>query len=540
MKNKIISFLISFVIVAIIAYVQLPVLRLDFTSLFITLILFFVLFGVLCTDKGQLWTLTKTSKISFSIAGLLGIYLLVVPFVTSAVFFHAKTYRNLIGTVQESEFTKDVSPVNTDDIRLVDEQTAIRLGDKKLGEVPGLGSIAQLGKFHIQNVDENLYWIAPLVHRGAIKWLTNLTGTTGYIMVSATNPQDVRFIQELNGKPVKIVYQPDAYFHQDLARHIYTNGFANVGLTDFTMELNDEGRPYWVVTLYEHKIGYAGSDAIGVATVDAETGEIKRYTPSAAPAWIDRIQPERFIGEQINNWGVYVKGFLNARIAESSVLMPTPGISLVYGNDGRSYWYTGLTSSGADEATIGFILVDTKTKEANLYKQPGATEVAAMRSAEGKVQEKGYVATFPIMYNILGSPTYVMSLKDKAELIKMVAFVSVEDYSLLGLGETKQDALRSYKESLKAKGNTINIGNNSSVLSASGKISRINQSVQGGNTYYYFTLDSMPDLIFSSSISVSSEIAVTQVGDTVALSYETYGNNSIDITAFDNLVLNIK
>ena len=50
------------------------------------------------------------------------------------------------------------------------------------------------------------------------------------------------------------------------------------------------------------------------------------------------------------------------------------------------------------------MLVDTRTKEAKLYKQPGATETAAMTSAEGKVQEKNYQATFPVMYNILGKP----------------------------------------------------------------------------------------------------------------------------------------
>ena len=52
-----------------------------------------------------------------------------------------------------------------------------------------------------------------------------------------------------------------------------------------------------------------------------------------------------------------------------------------------------------------------------LYKQPGATETAAMKSAEGNVQEKNYEATFPVMYNILGQPTYVSSLKDKAGLV---------------------------------------------------------------------------------------------------------------------------
>ncbi|MGL6174157.1 MAG: hypothetical protein ACRC1P_06060 [Cellulosilyticaceae bacterium] len=479
------------------------------------------------------------AKFNFTIAAVLGAIVIVAPFITSSPLLHANTYRALIGEVIESDFTADISPVSVEDIRLVDKETAMRLGDKKMGEIPGLGSVSQLGEFHIQSVDGELYWVAPLVHRDLIKWLTNLEGTTGYIKVSATNPQDVSFVQSLNEEPVRIVYQPDAYLHQDLARHLYTNGFINVGLTDFTFEIDDQGLPYWVVSLYEHKVGFGGADAIGIATVNASTGEIASYSITEAPSWIDRIQPMDFIETQLSDWGLYVDGFLNSVIAEAGVLVPTPGTSLVYGEDGKSYWYTGMTSSGADESTIGFMLVDTRTKETKLYKQPGATELAAMRSAEGKVQEKGYKATFPVMYNIFGNPTYVMSLKDKAGLIKMVAFVSVEDFSLLGLGETKQDALRSYKEALSSQGNSINISSSTDTLSATGVITRFNSDVQNGNTYYYFTLDSLSDYAFIVTSSISKEVPLTQVGDEVSITYDSYGN-TIDVLTFDNKLLNVK
>ena len=88
----------------------------------------------------------------------------------------------------------------------------------------------------------------------------------------------------------------------------------------------------------------------------------------------------------------------------TTCLLYPSGASLVYGDDGKSYWYTGITSSGGDESTVGFMLVDSRTKEAKLYMQTGATETAAMTSAEGKVQEKNYDATFPVMYNIYGTP----------------------------------------------------------------------------------------------------------------------------------------
>lgn len=551
MKRKIWTYLLILIGALAYIYVELPVFKLNFSSFYVFITGIAVVLGFFSLSHTNRVTvegegtpsmhIPKSAKLFFGIAILAGAVTVIGPFVLSTPIFHADSYRTLLGEVEESNFTADISPVSVADIRLVDKETAIRLGDKKIGEVPALGSISKLGDFHIQNVNGSLYWVAPLVHRDTIKWLTNLGGTTGYIMVSAVNPQDVRFVQELNGEPVKIIYQPDAYLHQDLARHVYLNGHMDIGLTDFTFEINDEGIPYWVVTLYDNKVGFSGSDAIGVATVNASTGEIASYSIEDAPTWIDRIQPESFITQQIGNWGIYVQGFLNSVIAEANVLVPTKGMSLVYGDDGKSYWYTGITSSGADESTIGFMLVDSRTKEAKLYKQPGATELAAMRSAEGKVQEKGYMATFPVMYNILGNPTYVMSLKDKAGLIKMVSFVSVEDYSLVGLGENKEDALRNYQEALKSKGNQISIGGTEVPhLEAKGSVTRLSADVQNGNTYYYFILDTMPNRIFITSSNVSMEMPLTAVGDEVSVLYDDYGNGNVDIVEFDNLGLDFK
>ncbi len=535
MKKIFKTYGISALIVAVYSFIKLPVLRFDFTSFYSVLIIFFGISGVLDMMFDREERTSKYAKNNFLIAIILIIFSMVAPFVTSSPILHAKAYRNLLGSVKESQFSKDVSPVSVKDIRLVDEEMAMKLGDKKLGEIPAIGSVSKLGKFHIQSVKGELYWVAPLVHRDIIKWITSLDGTSGYVMVSASNPQDVRLVQEIDKNPIKIVYQPEAYFLQDLHRHMYINGLANVGMTDFTLEINDEGRPYWVTSLYEHKIGFSGSDAIGIATVDAQTGEVKKYSIKDTPKWIDRIQPQDFIINQINDWGLYIKGFLNSVISEEGVLVPTEGTSLVYGDDNKSYWYTGITSSGGDESTIGFMLVDTRTKEAKLYKQPGATEIAAMRSAEGKVQEKNYEATFPVMYNILGTPTYVSSLKDKAGLVKMVAFVSVEDFSILGLGETKDEALRNYREALSSKGNSIKLENDTTLEDIEGTILRISPDVKNGNTYYYITIDSKPNIIFNATSKVSNEIPLTSVGDKVKISFPKGDNGFLDIIEFDNL-----
>ncbi|MEE0450958.1 hypothetical protein [Peptacetobacter sp.] len=530
------SYAISFIITAVYAFVKLPVLRVDFTSLYYVLAMFFVIAGILnmVFDREE-QRFTITNKTNFKIAiGILAIAV-VLPTLASTPIIRAKAYRNLLGTVKESEFTKDVSPVNVNEIRIVDEDMAMKLGDKKLGEVPAIGSVSKLGEFHIQKVGEKLYWVAPLVHRDFIKWVTNMSGTNGYVMVSANDPQDVKLVQKANGEDVKIVYQPDAYILQDLHRHVYINGGMGRGMADYTLEIDDNGKPFWVVSLYEHKVGFGGANVNGTAIVDAKTGETKFYSIKDTPEWVDRIQPEDFVIDQINSWGVYVNGFINSVISEKGVLKATEGTSLVYGDDDRSYWYTGITSAGGDESTIGFMLVDSRTKEAKLYKQPGATEMAAMKSAEGSVQEKNYEATFPVMYNILGQPTYVSSLKDKAGLVKRVVFVSVEDYNIVGVGRDKAEAMKNYKDALESGGSSLEIDESDEFdKELEGTVKRIAADTKNGNTVYYLTLDTDEGNIFYATSKISKELPLTKEGDKIKITFSKDEKDVIEIDEFDN------
>lgn len=530
------SYAISFIITAVYAFVKLPVLRIDFTSLYYVLAMFFVIAGILnmVFDREE-QRFTITNKRNFKIAiGILAIAV-VLPTLASTPIIRAKAYRNLLGTVKESEFTKDVSPVNVNEIRIVDEDMAMKLGDKKLGEVPAIGSVSKLGEFHIQKVKDKLYWVAPLVHRDFIKWVTNMSGTNGYVMVSANDPQDVKLVQKANGEDVKIVYQPDAYILQDLHRHVYINGGMSKGMADYTLEIDDNGKPYWVVSLYEHKVGFGGANVNGTAIVDTKTGETKFYSIKDTPEWVDRIQPESFVVDQINSWGVYVNGFINSVISEKGVLKATEGTSLVYGDDDRSYWYTGITSAGGDESTIGFMLVDSRTKEAKLYKQPGATEMAAMKSAEGSVQEKNYEATFPVMYNILGQPTYVSSLKDKAGLVKRVVFVSVEDYNIVGVGRDKAEAMKNYKDALESGGSSLEIDESDEFdKELEGTVKRIAADTKNGNTVYYLTLDTDEGNIFYATSKISKELPLTKEGDKIKITFSKDEKDVIEIDEFDN------
>ena len=340
----------------------------------------------------QTFQLKSRDKAPVYILVAIFLYCTVIPMVTSLPILHTSEYRNLIGKVEIGEnLSTHMAPISMERVRVVDQSLANILGDKVLGAQPALGSQVRLGTFNIQKVRNNLYWVAPLLHSGFFMWNQNEEGTNGYVMVNASNERDVKLVQEVNGKKVRIKYQPEGYFNDFLERHLYLSGFYKVGLTDYSFEIDDDGIPYWVVTKYKKTIGFSGENATGVVLVNTETGKCNEYGIENTPAWVDRIQPDTFIENQLNDWGNFVKGYFN--FSNQSKLQITQAVTLVYGEDNNSYWYTGLTSVGADEATVGFVLVNTRTKKAVWYRQSGATEIAAQKSARGKVQEKRFSAS---------------------------------------------------------------------------------------------------------------------------------------------------
>lgn len=525
-------------------YLGMPTINFGFIGFPFTLLILTILWVLLSTglemsaDKKQFKVAKRPKRFLFVIITILLGYMIVTPLLTSLPLFRASTYQSLIGKVASGEkISNHIAPIAIDKIRVVDEDLAHLLGEKVLGSQPALGSQVELGEFCIQKVNKDLYWVAPLLHSGFFKWMNNQEGTAGYVMVSATNERDVKLVQSINGKAVKIKYQSGAYFQSNIQRHLYFNGYSTAGLTDFSFEINDEGIPFWVVTRYEKRIGFSGNDATGVVLVNVQTGAITEYSIATTPKWVDRIQPIHFIEEQLSDWGEYVHGYWN--FSNANKLQITEGLTLVYGDDNKSYWYTGLTSVGKEESAVGFVLVDTRTKEATFYKQAGATEYAAQSSAQGKVQEKGYVASLPIPYNINNIPTYVMTLKDKGGLVKMFAMVAISDYTIVGVGNTMREALTSFKNGYNMSGNKMNPNSISNKKLLTTVVTRIQNDVKNGNSFYYFKVKDYPN-IFVGSSQISSQLPVTMIGDTVKISFDVDTEEVIDVATFENINLKKK
>ena len=458
--------------------------------------------------------------------------LIVVVMILCSVFFQWKAYRDQLGEPEIKKFDNEVQAIDVAQIPIVDENLALQLAQKKLGERPALGSQVALYSATIQMVDGELVWVVPLYHSGFFKWLTNLSGTPGYIVVSATNTNDVRYVEGY-----KIKYHPGSYLLFDITRKVRFGPGLMTGITDYSFELDDEGQPYWAISTYKNSRGFSLPEADGSILLNATTGQMDRYGMDEVPEWVDRVQPEDFVLTQIANRGNYVHGIFN--FANKDKYRPSEGHNIVY-NNGRCYLFTGLTSVGSDDSAIGFIMVDMVTKEPIMYEMSGATEEAAQRSAEGRVQDLKYRATFPIILNIDSQPTYFMTLKDNIGLIKQYAFVSVTNYSTVGTGESVSAAMRDYENKLRSDGVTT-IGKLGGVVEQlEGTILRISGEYSGGNTVYKFLLSEKPDILFIAESTAGAELALTQPNDKIQVEYSLSSDGTAEVTSFDNLLFTQK
>ncbi|MDU4659107.1 cell shape-determining protein [Clostridium butyricum] len=439
-----------------------------------------------------------------------------------------KAHRNLIGNIEEVDFSSEIKYIDLNQLPTIDKELAGKLADKKLGEIASLGSQVTVGELHLQSINGELYYVAPLEHSSFLKWLTNREGTEGYIKVSATNQNDVELVTELNGEPVNIKYLDSAYLFSDLRLASYLRDL-KAGHTDYTFELDDTGRPYWVVTRYDNAIGISEAKAIGVLVMDAQTGQAEVYDIENAPKWIDRIQPKSFMNRYINKWGELVHGVFN--FTDKDKLTTKSGMNIIY-NDDLCYYYTGITSVGSDESLVGFTLTNTRTGETKLYKTSGATENASMKSAEGKVQQYGYTATFPYLINIQNEPTYFMTLKDSNGLVKQYAMVNVKNYNTVGVGDTLQGTLNKYLEGLTNTSISLEGGNKQEVIT--GEVERIGVVIKDGTSIYDMKLKDN-DNIFQVSTETARDAALTTVGDSVEMNFIKVGSSRyIIVNSFIN------
>lgn len=459
-------------------------------------------------------SLGRPLKYGFIAIGLI-IILMTVASLLGLQFFNATRYRDLI-TIEDGDFAQDVAELNMSQIPVVDKDTASRLGSRKLGEMTELVSQFEIQDDYTQiNYKGSPYRVTPLRYADPIKWLFNhKEGLPAYLTVDMVT-QETNLVWLENG----MRYSPSEYFFRNIYRYIRfkypTKMFETV-----SFEIDDNGTPYWIAPTISYRIGWwDGKDIDGAVLVNAVTGESEWYAKEDVPQWVDQLYYAELLIGQLDDNGRFQHGYINSVFGQKDVRRTTYGYNYMAIND-DVYLYTGMSSVTADESNIGFVLVNCRTKETKFYTVPGATETSAMASAQGQVQHLNYSATFPLLLNISNRPTYFLSLKDNAGLVKMYAFVDVEQYQIVGTGQTIDEAKSNYRKALNLEDVEVQEPVDSTEIS--GTVASLASAVVSGNTCYYFTLEG-DSQVYTASVDIHEKLPFMQPGAELSFSYAEDG-----------------
>ncbi len=525
LKNKfarvLVCLLITLLIGAVWFYVSLPAINLqsqDFYSFGAGLcIIYIVLSLIFSVGNGVsgLGDYFRRIKSDCKLPAILLIAFVVFPFIAgifSWQVFRAGAYRDLI-TVTDGNFSDDVAEISFDKIPMLDKDSAERLGDRKLGELSDMVSQFEVADDYSQiNFDDRPVRVTPLEYGDLIKWFTNRSnGLPSYLIIDMAT-QDVEVVRLPAGQGIK--YSESEHFGRLLYRHIRMN-YPTFIFAEPTFEIDENKTPYWICPRIVKTIGlFGGTDIRGAVLVNAQTGECEYYED--VPTWVDRVYSADLIIQQYDYHGSYVNGFINSVFGQKDVTVTTSGYNYIAFDD-DVYLYTGITSVGGDQSNVGFILSNQRTKETKYYPVAGATEISAMNSAEGVVQHLKYKATFPILLNIADEPTYFVSLKDNAELVKMYAMVNVRQYQLVATGQTLSECESEYAKLLSHNG--LGTDEKISVNEKSGIITDIRSAVIDGNSWYYIQINN-EDAYYTISAAEYKNIVTLNPGDEISIIFE--------------------
>lgn len=476
----------------------------------------------------ELFAELKLVKVGIALF-LLTAVLFLAGSILSSPIVNASRYQKLL-TVENSDFSKDIKEVSYNTIPLLDKSSAELLGNRKMGSMVDMVSQFEVSSEYTQiNYQDTPVRVAPLVYASPIKWLTNQKeGIPAYIRIDMAT-QNTECVKLSAG----IRYSESEFFNRNIYRHLRFHYPTYIFDDQIFFEIDDEGTPYWVCPVKKFNIGLFGGQTIGeVVLCNAITGACQEYDVEDVPNWIDKVYSAELLTRLYNYNGTLKHGYFNSILGQKDCLQTTNGYNYIALED--DVWvYTGVTSVSGDQSNVGFVLMNQRTMETKFYTVEGAIEDSAMSSAEGQVQNLGYRASFPLLLNISGEPTYFMALKDGAGLVKKYAMVNVQKYQWVAIGDTVQECEKAYVKLLTTNG--ITKSDSAGIYEkAKGKIASIAPVVIEGNTHYYVCLENSEE-IFDVNVADSTLVEIVRftVGDLISFEYEMAGNGICTVVSIE-------
>lgn len=516
-KLKVMAVLAVLILAAAYYYAALPALNLHSADMWMFLIMLVLVAGAAYILKKrptrfELKKLKGFKIIEVILLLLVGAY--VIGSLLSSPIVNAKKYQKLLD-VQDGEFIKDIEELSFDQIPLLDRDSAQILGNRKMGSMVDMVSQFEVDDLYSQiNYQDRPVRVSPLRYASLIKWFTNLReGIPAYIKIDMAT-QNTELVKLSEG----MKYTTSDHFNRNIYRHLRFR-YPTYIFNELSFEIDDDGVPYWICPVRKYNIGLFGGITVGrVILCNAITGETRDYAIEEVPEWIDRAYSADLLVELYDYYGTLKHGYFNSVLGQKDCLITTNGYNYLAIDD--DVWvYTGVTSVSGDQSNVGFVLMNQRTMETKFYAIEGATETSAMSSAEGQVQNLKYQATFPLLLNISGEPTYFIALKDDAGLVKKYAMVNVQKYQIVAIGDTVSSCEASYTDLMYENGIKAVAEDTREIETVTANISRIVQGVIDGNSHYFVMLEGSDD-IFDISIAEYISIIGFDVGDKVTIEYK--------------------
>ena len=555
LKRVIISIILTLIIGAVAYYAMLPALNFKAIELYIyigmLIVAYIGIYGIASKAyfRPEYMEYAK-NKVKIPIALILVLALVVgIGYLTGASIFRAKDYAEIID-VKEGNFAEEIEEIDFSAVPRLDKDSSNMIATRALGELSDYVSQFVVNSYYSTQINYKgtPVRVQSLDYGDVFKWLKNTKeGIPAYIIVDMTT-QKAETVRLEEG----MKYSPAEHFNEYLIRHVRFK-YPSLIFDEPSFEIDETGRPYWIVPVLDKTIGlFGGTDVIGAVIVDSINGDTTlvstsldgttklptdKFVTDKEFQWLDQVYSAYIVNQQYNYYGKFNNGFWNSIIGQENVKVTSSGYNYLALND-DVYMYTGVTSISSDQSIIGFILINQRTKEAVYYQQAGALEETARTSAQGKVQQYGYQATFPILLNVSGEPTYFMALKDSSQLVKMYAMVNVEQSTIVGVGSSLAECTENYANELEKNGVNVDVDVDSmgeeetpdtpkvETVDVTGKVEEIRSIITGGETYFYIKLVDNATY-YKVAVKDAERIVILNAGDTITFTVDKEAKGEI-------------
>lgn len=368
-------------------------------------------------------------------------------------------------------------------------------------------------------------YVVPIEYGGFLK-MWSAKEIPGYFIIDATKqdatPQFVR-------KPYK--YATSAYFNKDAERRIYLNNPNWLSLASPQLEIDDNGTPYWIETLYKseplsHRVNYR---KLHVAVMNAQTGEVKRYDIHNLPKFVDEGITTDIANKINKTFGKYKYGFWNW--SKREVMKPTgngveDGVTSVFNSDGSISYFTDFTTdrTGSDSA-LGYSMINARNGKLTFYRAKNIMDSdGAKKNAEQNYKAQKWQPNMPILYNVNGHPTWVMTILDSTSAIRGYYYLDASNQAAYGTGSTPTSALDDFRQALvnsnEAVGNTPGV----SKKKVKGTVDRV--AVLSAQNKVLITLKG-EKTIYTINLSDYSSASLVKSSDKVSFSANVVNGKSV-------------